>query len=105
MLRYIISDLYLLWFLEILGFKLKNKNDKNNSTIEIFDISPMLIFQFKPNFRHTNTLTLVIILLCQTWIVTESESVNFLMYGHNRRRPGVSLYTKYYNLFLYLSLG
>ena len=37
---------------EILGFKLKkNDNDKKNWRNGLFAISPMLIVQFKPNFR------------------------------------------------------
>ena len=35
---------------EILGFKLKNKNDKNWRN-RLFAISPMFVVQFSPNFR------------------------------------------------------
>ena len=64
---------------EILGFKLKkNDNDKKkNWRNELFAISPMLIFQFKLNFRYTYMLILAIILQCQKWIMTESESANW----------------------------
>ena len=94
---------------EIQGFKLKNKNDNDNDNNEkkkkkknlrnrLFAISPMFVFQFSPNFRCTYILTLAIILRCQKWIITESESVNpkFQMYRHNGPRPRPSLYTKYY---------
>ena len=85
---------------EIQGFKLKNKNDDNdkNWRNRLFAISPMLVVQFSQNFRYTYILTLAIILWCQKWIFTESESVNpkFKMYRHNGSRPRPSLYTKYY---------
>ena len=90
---------------EIQGFKLKNKNDNDNNDKKkknwrnrLFAISPMFVVQFSPNFRGTYILTLAIILWCQKWIITESESVNpkFLMYRHNGPRPRPSLYTKYY---------
>ena len=98
---------------EIQGFKLKNKNDNDNDNNDndkkkkkkkknlrnrLFAISPMFVFQFSPNFRCTYILTLAIILRCQKWIITESESVNpkFQMYRHNGPRPRPSLYTKYY---------
>ena len=85
---------------EIQGFKLKNKNDKKkmNWRNRLFAISPMFVVQFSPNFRCTYILTLAIILWCQKWIITESESVNlkFQMYRHNGPRPRPSLYTKYY---------
>ena len=86
---------------EIQGFKLKNKNndnDKKNWRNRLFAISPMFAVQLSPNVRCTCILTLAIILLCQKWIITESESVNpkFQMYRHNRQRPHPSVYTKYY---------
>ena len=90
---------------EIQGFKLKNKNDNDNDDKKnnnwgnrLFAISPMFVVQFSPNFRCTYILTLAIILRCQKWIITESESVNpkFQMYRHNGPRPRPSLYTKYY---------
>ena len=87
---------------EILGFKLKNKNDNDNNKNwrnRLFAISPMFVIQFSPNFRYTYILTLAIILWCQKWISTESESANrnFRMYRHNGPRPRPSLYyTKYY---------
>ena len=63
---------------EILGFKLKkNDNDKKNWRNGLFAISPMLIVQFKLNFRYTYMLILAIILQCQKWIMTESESANW----------------------------
>ena len=61
---------------EILGFKLKNKKDKNNCGNRLFAISPMFVVQFSPNFRCIYILTLAIILQWQKWIITESESVN-----------------------------
>ena len=61
---------------EIQGLKLKNKNDKKNWRNTPFAISPMLVVQFQPNFRCTYILTLAIILWCQKWIITESESAN-----------------------------
>ena len=91
---------------EIQGFKLKNKNDDNNDKKikkknwrnRLFSISPMFVVQFSPNFRCKYILALAIILRCQKWIITESESVNlkFQMYRHNGPRPRPSLYTKYY---------
>ena len=84
---------------EIQGFKLKNENnDKKNWRNKLFAISPMFVVQFSLNFGYTFILTLAIILLCQKWIITESESVNpnFRMYRHNGPRPCPSLYTKYY---------
>ena len=89
---------------EIQEFKLKNKNDDNNDKkkknwrIRLFAISPMFVVQFSPNFRGPYILTLAIILWCQKWIITESESVTlkFRMYRHNGPRPRPSLYTKYY---------
>ena len=85
---------------EIQGFKLKNKNDDNkkNWRNRLFAISPMFVVQFLPNFRCTYIFILAIILQCQKWIMTESESVNpkFGMYRHNGPRPRPSLYTKYY---------
>ena len=85
---------------EIQGFKLKNKNDKKkkkNWRNGPFAISPMLVVQFYPNFRCTYILTSAIILWCQKWIITDSESANwnFRMYRHNGPRPRPSLYTKY----------
>ena len=78
---------------EIQGFKLKNKNDKKNWRNRLFAISPMFVVQFSPKFRCTYILTLAIILQCQKWNITESESVNlkFRMYRHNgpRRRPSL----------------
>ena len=77
-------------------FNLKNKNgsNKKNWRNRLFAISPMFVVQFSLNFRCTYILTLAIILWCQKWIITESESVNpkFGMYKHNGPRP----YTKYY---------
>ena len=86
---------------EIQGFKLKNKNndnDKKNWRNRLFTISPKFVVQLPPNVRYTYILTLAIILRCQKWIITESESVNlkFQMYRHNGPRPHPSLYTKYY---------
>ena len=89
---------------EIQGFKLKNKNDNDNKKKKknwrnrLFAISPMFVVKFSPNVRCTYILTLAIILWCQKWIFTESESVNpkFQMYRHNGPRPRPSLYTKYY---------
>ena len=87
---------------EIQGFKLKNKNndnnDKKNWRNRLFAISAMFVVQFSPNFRCTYILALAIILQCQKWIITESESVNpkFQMYRHNGPRPRPSLFTKYY---------
>ena len=88
---------------EIQGFNLKNENDKKKKKKKnwrngLFAISPMLVVQFEPNFRCTYLLTLAIILWCQKWIITESESANwnFRMYRHNGPRPRPSLYTKYY---------
>ena len=86
---------------EIQGFKQKNKNDNDNnknSRKRLFAISPMFVVQFSPTFRCTYILTVAIILLCQKWIITESESVNlkFRLYRHNGPRPCPSLYTKYY---------
>ena len=98
-----ISDLYLLRLVfEIPGFKLKNENDNNDKEKNwrngLFAISPMLVVQFKPYFRCTYILISAIILWCQKWIITESESANwnFRMYRHNGPRPRPSLYTKYY---------
>ena len=87
---------------EIQGFKLKNKNDNNdekNWRNGLFAISPMLVLPFLPNFRCPYILTSAIILWCQKWIITESESANwnFRMYRHNGPRPRPSLYTKYYH--------
>ena len=59
---------------EIMGFNLKNKNDKKNWRNGLFAISPVLVVQFKPNFRCI--LTSAIILWCQRWTITESESAN-----------------------------
>ena len=85
---------------EILGFKLKNKNDNDkNWRNRLFAIlSLMFVVQFSLNFRFAYILTLAIILWCQKWIITESESANrnFQMYRHNGPRPRPSLYTKYY---------
>ena len=85
---------------EIQGFKLKNKNNDNKKNLRngLFAISPMFVVQFSLNFGWTYILTLAIILLCQKWIITESESVNpnIRMYRHNGPRPRPSLYTKYY---------
>ena len=85
---------------EIQRFKLKNKNDDNKKNWRngLFAISAMLVVQFKPNFSCTYILTSAIILVCQKWIITESESANwnFRMYRHNGPRPRPSLYTKYY---------
>ena len=64
---------------EILGLKLKNNKDninKKNWRNRLFAISPMFVVHFSPNFRCTYILTLAIILLCQKWIIIESESVN-----------------------------
>ena len=36
---------------EIQGFKLKNENDKKNWRNGPFDISPMFVVHFSPNFR------------------------------------------------------
>ena len=76
---------------EIQGFKVKNKNDndKKNWRNRLFAISPMFVVQFSQKFRCTYILTLAIILQCQKWIITESESVNpkFRMYRHNGLRP------------------
>ena len=82
---------------DIQGFKLKNKNDKDWKN-RLFAVSPMFVVQFSPNVRCTYILTLAIILWCQKWIITESESVNpkFQMYRHNGQKPRPSLYTKYY---------
>ena len=60
---------------EILGFKLKNKNDKNWRN-RPFAIYPMFLVKFSPNFRFTYKFTLAIILWCQKWIITVSESAN-----------------------------
>ena len=84
---------------EILGFNLKNKNNKKkNWRNRPFAISPMLVVQFQPNFRCTYILTSAIILWCQKWIITESEGANwnFQVYRHNGTRPRPSLYIKYY---------
>ena len=52
LLVYKISDLYLFQFLRyILGFKLKKKKKKKNGRNGLFAISPMLMVQFKPQFR------------------------------------------------------
>ena len=85
----------LLTVFEILGFKLKNNDNKNNWTNGLFAISPMFVVQFLPNFRQTYILTSAITLLCQKWIITESESANwnFRMYRHNGPRPHPFLYT------------
>ena len=78
---------------EILGFKLKNKNNndkKNNCRNRPFwHISHVC----SPNFRYTYILTLAIILWCQRGIFTESEGVNlnFGMYCHAGPRPCPSL--------------
>ena len=84
---------------EILGFKLKKRKDnKKNWRNGPFAISPMFVVQFSPNFRYTYILTSAITLLCQKWIITQSESTNwnFQVYRHNGPRPRPSLYTKYY---------
>ena len=87
---------------EIQGFKMKNKNDndddKKNWRNRLFAISPMFVVQFSPNISCTYILTLAIILWCQKWIISESESVNskFQMCRHNGQRSRPSLYTKYY---------
>ena len=61
---------------EILGLKLKNKyNDKKNWRNRLFAISPVCVVQFSPKFRKPYILTLAIILCCQKWIITESESL------------------------------
>ena len=82
---------------EILGFKLNNNNKKNWRN-GLFGISPIFVVQFSPNFKYTYIFTSVITLLCQKWIITQSESANwnFCMYRHNGPRPRPSLYTKYY---------
>ena len=77
---------------EIQGFKLKNKNNDNNKKNwrnRLFVISRMFVVQLSPNVRCRYILTLAIILQCQKWIITESESVNpnFRMYRHNGPRP------------------
>ena len=84
---------------EILGFKLiknnnNDNNDKKNWRNRLFAISAMFVVQFSPNFRNTYIFTSVIILPCQKWIITESESVNlnFQMYRHNGPRPRPFLY-------------
>ena len=86
----------LLMVFEIQGLKLKNNNNKKQKNLrnELFAMSPMLVVQFKPNFRYTYILTLAIILWCQKWMITESESANqnFRMYRHNGPRPRPSLY-------------
>ena len=81
----------------VLGFKLK-KNDKKNWRNGLFGISPTFVVQFRPDFKYTYILTSAITLLCQKWIIAESESANwnFRMYRHNGPRPRPSLYTKYY---------
>ena len=83
---------------EIQGFKLKNENDddKKNWRNGLFAISPMFVDQFSPHFRYTYILPLAIILWCQKWIITKSESVNlnFQMYRHNGPKPRPSLYDR-----------
>ena len=83
---------------EILGFNMKNKNDKKNWRNRSFAISPLLVVQFQPKFRFTCILTSAIMLWCQKCIITESKSANwnFQMYRRNGPRPRPSLYTKYY---------
>ena len=78
---------------EMLGFKLKNKNNDNNDKNWrniLFTISPMFVVQFSPTFRLTS---LAIILKCQMLIITENENANrnFKMYRHNGPRPRPSL--------------
>ena len=79
----------------IQGFKLKNKNNKDNKNWRnrLFAISPMFVVQFSLNFGYIYILTLAIILQCQKRITTESDSVNpnFRMYRHNGPRPRPSL--------------
>ena len=57
------------------------------------DSGPILI-----KFRYTYILTSTIILWCQKWFITESESANrnFQMYRHDGPRPRPSLHTKFY---------
>ena len=80
---------------EIQGFKLKNKNNdkKKNWRNRLFAISPMFVVQFSLKFGYTYILTLAIILSCQKWNITETESVNpnSRMYRHNGPRPHPSL--------------
>ena len=82
---------------EILGFKLKNKNNnddhKKNWRNRFFAISHMFVVIFSPNFRYIYILSLAIILWCQKWLITETESANrnFRMYRHNGPRPHPSL--------------
>ena len=67
-------------------------------TLVLF-ILHVLVVQFSPNFRCIYILTLAVILQCQKWITTESESINlkFRMYRHNGPRSHPSLYKKYYH--------
>ena len=95
-----ISDLYIpLMVFEIQGLKMNNNNNKKkqkkNWRNGLFAISPMLVVQFFLGIL----LTLAIILSCQKWIITESESANrnFRMYRYNGQRPCPSLHTKYYH--------
>ena len=85
-----------LTIIEMLGFKMKNKNDNNkkNWRNRLFAISPRFVVQFSPYSRPTYILTSANILVCQKWIITENESVNpkFQMYRHNGPRPHPSLY-------------
>ena len=48
--------------------------------------------------NHSEQVKVAIILCCQEWIITESESVNlnFQIYRHNGPRPCPFLYAKYY---------
>ena len=70
-----------------------NDKKKKNWRNRLFAISPMFVVQFSPNFRCTYILALAIILRCQKWIITESESVNlkFQMDRPNGPRPRPSL--------------
>ena len=98
---------------EIQGLKLNNnkKKKQKNWRNRLFAISPMFVVQFSPNFRYTYILTSAIILWCQKWIITESESANrnFQMYRHDGPRPHPSLYIykvlPYFVIYTLLSLS
>ena len=85
---------------EMLGIQLnENNNEKRNWRNKLFTIFPILMVSFKPNFR-SYILTLAIILLCQKWIITESESANqnFRMYRHNCPRSMYFVIGRHYIL-------
>ena len=60
-----VSDLNLLWFLELQGSKLNNNNNnkkQKNWENELFVISPLLVMQFLPYFRKGCMLPIATIL-------------------------------------------